>query len=456
LNIDKMVRKILPLLIAGVLIGSVVHTVSAQSATLPKGYTAESEVVDLGWTTYANSSSSMTKSNSSTWTPDNTSDSSMDSMFKSIYHEFEINNSWDLNLIAGTILPVNLTIAYPTKVEPGKEAVIYIGVERLPGAIFLNLTGNHELMLYHFFNVIVNRTDGTIVQHLFELKLTVSNSYTVGWNISVKTPIGLVNKTFERVRVDLGTFNMNLFMNHTRVIGDWYSESRTMSVSVSFNASLVFDVRVIADTLVIGNVNISGSALDSDVNKTLVWDSEGVKKVSVKVSDNATENDTITADVALKYKVRKLRIIFYNVSMRVYVNENDVEARLGEFIDSVVNDSTPNHRMRERMKYRLAKMIRDVIENFVIKPIPLPIHRGKTVIRHESGYRPLAEETNNLESSPGVSEIVALTTSITIEVGEAIGGGFILGKTGILLIVSGVIIGLVALVYTMRRGNNKF
>jgi len=443
----KLTKALLPLMIAGMLLGNVAS--SALAVELPSGYQAESSVVDLGWTTHANSSKTINVYK----TFNNTTSMMMDNnmYMRSIEHIFNLTNSWSFNFNAGAFLPVNLTIAYPSTVEPGSEAVIYIGVERLPGYVYFNLSGHHELNLYNFFNATMDR-NGDLVQHLFEMTLTVTNDYSVGWNLSVKTPIGNVSKTYNHVVARLGTFNLDMFINHTR-IAPWGNVTNTGSFSVSFNVSLIFDVTLVAETLVIGNVTVSGTALDSNVEKTLIWSSEGVKSVTVGVSQNATENDTLTTDVSLGYKVKVLKVFFKNVSLKVHVNEDEVLNGFGKFIDSVTSDW--NKEARNRFKYRLSHMLQNILENFVMKPIPLPIKRGKTEVRHKP-ERPKAGEENTLESGISSTTLLLLVTDVTIAVGEVVSGGFKLGRFGYILIIAAVFVGIIALVYSVRRGNNKY
>ncbi len=387
--------------IAGILLSSIPVYAANQKVTTITPMETTKEVRDLGWTTYAASERNLTLYKSMNYT----------SGLTTLTHEFNLRHLWNMSLMAGTYLPVNLTVEYPDTVAPGDNATIRIGVGRLPGYAFMNLTGEHILELWNHFEKYYN---GTFIQRqaVLDIYLQAIHQIMVGYMLNFRTPIGSYVREYDNVVRNIGSFNMTLRFLYNNTVNNETSTAN-VTVSASLSTFLTFDAIIIVNTSVIGNVVVSGSALEHEQNTTLVWNNEGVKDITVKVKDNATENDTISARVQLKYVVNEFKIIFKNVTFGIKVNEVNIESQ----IDSKINDTALKLWVRER--------IRNVIRGYINGTHKMMIRVKETVIHHRHNEtEPLGTtETNTLVSESPYNELTALSITPSIQVSESTSTG---------------------------------
>lgn len=474
-------------LLVAIMVGLSISSAHAQSLENPNSdYTTIWEKRDLGWTTYATSSHTVniTKQYNST------SDEEMGRWMK-FSHNFSLLNTWNLTLAAGTILPVNLTISYPKNVKPGENATIYVGVKSLPGAVFMNLTGYHELELENSFYSYVNASTGfngtsnwfsnmTYEEFYYKMYLHVLNQYLMNWLLEMNTPIGYFTKDYNNQTVHIGTFNMTLSLEFNDTMDE--NSSMGLNLTNSMDVSMNFDVTITANTSVIGDVNITGTALSNKEHETLIWNREGEQNVTVPISSNAAANDTVNVDVQLKYVVHEFKVKFSNISMIVNTNESEIENTTGNF----VNGTSHNERLQEKIEDGL----NNVIDNYLNGKMPLMCKVTGTKLReghhnrdHNRGHNRdhngglalesfnsgsfllEAESGNTIESTSPYNELVTLQQQIEITVGTEqtgnnggnIGGsiGGLLSGNNLTLIISGTLVVLIIASYLLVRRNGK-
>lgn len=376
-----------------------------------------SEVRDLGWVTYANSSGSVDVhiSDETTW--------QYDSVSGSLNYSFDLLHEWDINVSTGAILPVNLTVTMPKNATPGEEIPITIGIESMQGEIFFILKGYQYLEAETYLEMILEQNSISIENEFYFL-LTVLCQYMQSWNLSLETPIGFFNETIEGVSMHLGDFLLNMYMeyayeNDTEVSGE-------LELSVNVSADVLFDVNIIANTSVIGIVNATGSALDAPATYILEWTKEGVKVIYVQISPNATSEDTLNVSVELQYVVHEFRIRFQNISLEITVNEFEFETEFETEFDTEMQNSSLYENATlapyySTIKENVITYLMALLSNYTFTDWIFPFSVTETV--PIEGVSALATHDGNVVESVSPYDVTTLgSISTTIEIAESGGG----------------------------------
>ncbi len=442
-------------------------------ATIPKAnaqasnLNTYSETRDLGWITTANSSGEIEIDNY-TETSWGISGATFNTSF-----EFYLYHSWEINATTGTILPVNLTIIMPKEATPGESISIQIGIESLPGNVFFVLNGQqylkteidfkHEMELSKEWN----GEEESEFEHEFHFLLELLSQYSQSWNISLKTPIGYFNETFNDVVMHLGNFSLNSELSY-----EFDNETETeaeLELNTNVSVDMKFDVEIIANTSVIGNVNLTGSALEGEQQYELVWNEEGLKSIEVPISPNATVGSGVNVSVGLEYIVHEFKIIYRNISLEINVNEAEFEHDFEQEFDEDMQNTTlyDNQTMNNYyniIKQEMMNKIMMFLQKYAFTGWMLPFNVTKSVpIDHEHKHPLSSEDSNTIESSsPVESFVLAMSTAIISIVSEQPGGGginiqipsFMQGLNG-LIIISSVIATIIVIGYVASRRNHS-
>lgn len=452
--------KVKPILIIAIFALAIIATANVRGIRAQEK-TVISETRDLGWVTFANSSDSVEVSMESSTSAQN------ESFLMESSYSFYLLNEWSINASCGASLPVNLTIVMPKNVAPGENITIDIGVESLLGYVFFMLEGYHYLETeIEFENTLEYGGWGgeeTQIHNAFYFALELLNEYSRHWNLSLETPIGYYEGTFENVTMNLGEFSLELEIAYEH---EGVNETEAeMELAVKVKAYVTFDVTVVANTTVIGYVNVTGTALDKPLNYTLEWNNEGWKSIVVPVSEGAEANATIEPSISLEYVVHEFRIVFSNITLDLEIDEMEFENEISSELDEVMEDTTmyENYSMLYPfLKEFIVNMLTYLVSEEAFGAWGLPFNVTRTKPIEELRGKPMAEESSNtIESESPYSEatLVFVSTVITV-LREGVTGGitlsnlieFLSSPTGI-LVLGGVIASLLVIGYIATRRN---
>lgn len=356
---------------------------------------AVSEVRDLGWVTHASSNFSLHRE-------DNTS---IETEWGMVDHRFNLDNEWNMTVSCGASLPVNLTVAVPDNATPGENLTIDIGLFSLEGYVFFLLLGEHYLELNDEFSLTQEIPPNQTVETEYEFFLRLLSEYMLNLTVGLKTPIGLANITLENVTEHLGTFSLELEMSYYNSVDNETVENE-VEVEASVDVYLNFDLNVIANTSVIGTVNISGTAAAEPGEITLVWTQEGWKAISVAVTENATEEDTLNVDITLAYKVYSFSIEYKDIDLIIDVDELSIEAEIEEFVNET------------QMLTVIEMQMSQLIESYIDGEYGIPFNLVGTELL-EGTVHVLESESNTIESESPYDELVALYIPMVFPIVES-------------------------------------
>ncbi|MHA1609704.1 MAG: hypothetical protein ACTSUJ_06830 [Candidatus Njordarchaeales archaeon] len=454
--------KVKPILIIAIFAFAIIAAANVRGIRAQEK-TVISETRDLGWVTFANSSGSPPPVSMESSTSFKNASFSMETSYS-----FYLLNEWSINASCGASLPVYLTIVMPKNVAPGENITIDIGVESLLGYVFFMLEGHHYLETEIEFNNTLEYggwgDEQTQIHNAFYFVLELLNEYSRHWNLSLETPIGYYEGTFEDVTMDLGEFSLKLEIAYEHE-GVNETEETEMELTVKAKAYVTFDVTIVANTTVIGYVNVTGTALDKPLNYTLEWNNEGWKSIVVPVSEGAEANATIEPSISLEYVVHEFRIVFSNITLDLEIDEMEFENEISSELDEVMKDTTmyENYSMLYPfLKEFIVNMLTYLVSEEAFGAWGLPFNVTRTKPIEEFRGKPMAEESSNtIESESPYSEatLVFVSTVITV-LRESVTGGitlsdlieFLSSPTGI-LVLGGVIASLLVIGYIATRRN---
>ncbi len=399
-----------------------------------------SGIRDLGWVTYASSDFSLHIEN------ETEVEAGSEYGGLELYHRFRLWNEWSIEASGGASLPVNLTVIVPNNATPGDNITVYVGLFSEMGALFFNLLGEHYLRLENEFEMSQELTNYTSE---YEFNLELLNQYLLNWSINLETPIGFVDMTIENITVRLGSFSLELEMEYE--VNNVTEAEREIEIEANVDVYLNFDIAVIANTSVIGIVNVTGTATEPD-EIPLVWTDEGWKEVLIPINDNATANDSLSVDVSLTYVVETFSIIYRDIDLIVFVNESSIE----EEIEGFVNETQTAILLEERLE--------KMVDEYIMGEHGIPFNITRTELIGKQSYKGQENENNTIVSESPYEEFLAFYFETMIGIvstpggEEQPGGGITLPTLGgyeFTLIAVSALAAIVVATYAMVRRNRK-
>ncbi len=316
---------------------------------------------DLGWITYATSNNTVEYS------------INVNSSEAGFSGDIYVYNSWNFDINCGASLPINLTVMYPDTITPGENASIRIAVESLPGYIFFYTSGNHKLNISLNFDVDTSGINFTYpLKMLVEMLLALENDYSTQFEMSIFTPIGEVNETYEGQMAHSGSMSLDLHTNIAMTSPVNINITRTLSVDSGISVNIKFNVTLIAKTKIVGYVYASGSALAEPVNTTVEWTSEGIKDLVLPIKLDASPDDTIELNIDVEYVVEEFYIEFSDIILDMDLDEERIAGSVGSEFGE--------------WSQIVSAMIQQILSNFqgttefvisqVGETVPIPPHPG--------------------------------------------------------------------------------
>jgi len=358
-----------------------------------------SEVRDLGWVTYASSNYSLRIEN----------ETQIESEAGELEYSFSLRNEWNISVFCGASLPVNLIVDIPTNATPGENITITVGLYSLKGHVFFVLLGTHYLKLENEFSSTWETpppSDETYETE-YEFFLKLLNQYMLNWTAELETPIGFINATIaENMTVHLGTFSLELEMEYYNSL-----ENKTVETEVEVEASvdvyINFDVRLIANTSVVGLVNITGTAAAEPGERALIWTDEGLKEISILIDPNATSNDTMGVDVALNYVVHRFSIIYEDIDLLINIDESSLETEIEGFVNET------------QVLTAIKTQLTQIVEEYIMGEHDIPFNiTGTELIEKLKGpeFETLSSDSNTITSESPYDEFLALYVQTLVSV----------------------------------------
>lgn len=316
---------------------------------------------DLGWITYATSNNTVEYS------------INVNSSEAGFSGDIYVYNSWNFDINCGASLPINLTVMYPDTITPGENASIRIAVESLLGYIFFYTSGNHKLNISLNFDVDTSGINFTYpLKMLVEMLLALENDYSTQFEMSIFTPIGEVNETYEGQMAHSGSMSLDLHTNIAMTSPVNINITRTLSVDSGISVNIKFNVTLIAKTKIVGYVYASGSALAEPVNTTVEWTSEGIKDLVLPIKLDASPDDTIELNIDVEYVVEEFYIEFSDIILDMDLDEERIAGSVGSEFGE--------------WSQIVSAMIQQILSNFqgttefvisqVGETVPIPPHPG--------------------------------------------------------------------------------
>ena len=305
----------------------------------------------------------------------------------------------NLTLGYGFDIPINVSLEYPSVVEPGDNVSLNISVEKGGAASFFSrFYGPQRLYFSMEFGFVYNDSE-------YSVNLTIGFDIDYCTNITLEIPriMGLseINETNYSTTVS----NTKAYFKVILVNG---SETHQYELDVSLTSTLTFDVYAILDAIINGRLSIEGSALEQSVIKNITWDKPEWKTIWFKIKDDATSNDDVSISVDLNYTPTLALGIIDNIMFNTTVNEAEIDTELNDIVDEIWGEILEN--IIEDIIDAFVEAINDILEEIVV---PIFIPTTTMLLRTKSSE-------NKLETSPPYDEY-------TISIDETIG---VQAKTG--------------------------